>query len=486
MISENMRNKTSDLELILLGGSLGTGKTTLLLNLIQNKSFISKKDGLVIMDATGSIDYERIKSFAEKKGIFVENATSACTVCDGPNAAFKKIEELQEKGVSRVTIELTGQMPLSSMKNKLMDRGILAPISIYLLDPKNFALVRAADEILLSDLIGITKRKMSTFYQDLIERYNENKVPIIELDKNTSLSLDELLGYGNRNKIGVRESLKSNDDSVLTTNENKKRISIFPIQFGTSKHTHSRNPNETDKFHARIENPYISTEEFKSLMCDLTNEAYHRIKSYLAIDSNKILEFDAVRGDLEFREGKDSNLGNGSILVANQDGNFFDKAKLENKLNPILKKPETSPVMRIYSSFQRFEEYINEALVNKDFDSAFGAIEQYSFENKKTGNENPFSTKYVPQIIEGKWNFINNNNSQIKNAQKVLQTMAVLYAIETHDSENLRYGSAKNLFIQLYPQVEKDELLGLTDFETFEFSKEMYTRLSKNLCENIR
>ncbi|MCH8519253.1 MAG: hypothetical protein LAT82_00670 [Nanoarchaeota archaeon] len=481
MVFAQIKQPTTLEEIILLGGSLGAGKTTLLSNLIKNDSFNPKQDGLVVMDAAGNIDFQRINTLAEQKGISIENATSACTVFDGPNAAFRKVDELQQRGLKRVVVELSGQMPLVTMKSQLGSKGIFLPKSIYLVDPKNFGLVGAADEIPFTDVIGITKRELTNEYRKLLQEYNENNVSMIQVDKNTHLTLDDFLKEMNKNsQLNTNLTTQPNNQSSLGIAQmivGGKNPSS-PIIFGSGHqgHTHSSNPNWINQLHAIIENPYVSEEIFKRLVSELT-ENYDRVKGYVAINSQKVLKFDGVRGEVEFDEIKNSDLKNGTILVANQDGKFFKKDSLEEKLSPILDKPENPPVMRIYSPTDKVEEYIQQAIDGSDYDSALGAIEQYKFERGED-NSKSLIDRYAPEIVNGMWDFVNSDSSQLSDAQRILRNVSLLYTIEEFSPNSAHYIPARDKFMQLYSSVSRDELPKLTDEETLEFAQNMFSRYS--------
>lgn len=436
-------------KITLLGGSLGAGKTTLVSNLIRNGSFQPQKDGIVVMDAAGNIDFQRINSLAQEYGIDVKNATSTCTVCDGPNAAFNKIKELEKEGIENILIELSGQMPLSTMRGKLDERGYFDSNALYLFDPRHFGLVGAADEIGYSDLIGVTKHELDPDTKDLIKEYTfDGKVPIIQIIKENDLTLKELIRR-------------------IPTDSNPPFKPIVP-------HFGCRVEGETTKYSGKVENPYYRQEDIRDLVEGVA-EDYDRVKGYVALDSQRILSFDGVKGEVEFEVIEDSNLGNGTILVANQDGSPFKSADLEAKLSNLVEKPDYPPVIRINSSKDLFERYIETAISSGEYDSALAAGEQYNFEREDTS----LISAYAPRIFDGMWSFISDPSSSLDLSQKVAREASLLYGIHEYMLGSRIRGDIENSFISNYGTVDRNQLSGLVDEETLEFIDEMYSTVSK-------
>jgi len=433
---ELSKNKTNNLpNVTLLGGSLGAGKTTFLLNMIKGNSFDSK-DGIIVMDAAGNIDYSRIRSEAENRNILIENATSVCTVCDGPESAFVQLEKMND--FDNVIIELSGQLPLSVMKNRLTSKGVMNMNSIYLVDPNNFKLVQAADEVPHADIIGLTKNDSDID----ISKYNPY-AKIIRLEKEGLYRLEDIL-------------------SDLP----EERFSITPTY--VSKHKHP-GPGEISKISQKVQNPYYSKDELEMILKPLASE-YDRVKGHVAIDSLTVYSFDGVEGVYSGELIEDENLGNGIILLANRDGRHFTKDKaLENIVDLIEKHDENpTPVLRRGSSKSDFIRYINHALESKQYDDAMGAGEQFEFEN----NDSSLIKDILPNYALGKLELINSGELSI--SQRLRQGMGALYhSFEYPNIANKEFEEISRIFKDDYSNMTKSDWneikLGSDSEETIEY-----------------
>lgn len=433
-------------KITLLGGSLGAGKTTLLTNLIQNNSFSNLNYGIVVMDAAGQIDYDRVSYLAENKKIPIYNATSACTVCDGPNAVFKRIQDLKDKGIENILIELSGQMPLSTMQSKMSQKGIEDTRSIYLLDPKTLKFLSAAEEIAFTDTLGITKSKLTQ--EEEIISLNQD-LNIVEIPFKNSFKLEDLF----------------KEKSSKTQPTPRSMFNSFTVFGVNKKHSHSNDSFSVNKYHTKIQNPYIQENDFSNLIEKIASK-YQRVKGYFALDSEHILQFDSVCGETSFRKEKNSLVGNGMILVANESETFFDIKKAEDDLSILITKPYTPAILRKGSSQNIFQQYISQALISEEYDSALGAAEQFKFE---TG-DNSLILETIDSFTKGKLKLI--KSESISPAQKALQLGSLIYSVKEHNSKIENLYELESLFSNLF-NTNKDEIRSLTDEETFEFFMQM-------------
>lgn len=384
------------MDITLIGGALGAGKTTLLTNLLKNDSF-STNSGIVVMDAAGSVDYDRLKNLAESKSVAIENATSACTVCDGPESAFNQISNLEEKGVEDIVVELSGQLPLSIMKNKLNKKNLknISQIkTLYVVDSSVFNLVQAADEVPFAQVVGFTKNG------GLIDvsKYNPS-ANVFSLNLEDDKTLSDLF-------IGAPK-----------TNE---RMAFF------IEHQHSKDPNLTTKFSSKILNPYHDIAFFENLFSRITAD---RVKGYVALNANEVYSFDKVFNKYSGKVIEDPSRGNGLILVANNK-KMFEISALETHLSPVLVKPEFPLVLRRGSPKDSFEQYINKALMSDLYDEALGASEQYAFEQ----NDVSLFREVMPEFVKGKWRDLNKSSNS--RPQRVLQGMSLLYHLSDNERVN--------------------------------------------------
>lgn len=379
-------------EIYILGGALGAGKTTLLSNLIKNDS-LNQNDGIVVMDAAGEVDYNRIHSLAKNRNINVANASSACTVCDGPESVFKQLETM--KGLDKVIIELSGQLPLSSMQSKMLQKGYDNFKSIYLVNPELFSLVQAGDEVPFANVVGFTK-------------------------SNKDLNL-ESFGSTSKKIYVSRDERRRLDEIVEDSKIN------FPIDLekNNSKHKHSLEEGFVTKFISKIINPYHDLLEINSLLRKISQN-YDRVKGYVALNRDMILNFDGVYGEYKSATSFNPDLGNGLILVANNSEAYFNQEYLEKNLGMIIDKPDIPPVIRIGSNREKFQEYIQTAFSSKQYDDALGAAEQYDFEN----NDKSLYMNTLERFAQGKYNNLLNLDFSI--SQRVLQNMSLLYHLQKH------------------------------------------------------
>ena len=420
------------MDVTLIGGALGAGKTTLLTNLLKNDSF-STKSGIVVMDAAGTIDYDRLKTIAESKGVAIENATSACTVCDGPESAFTQIKKLKEQGVEDIVVELSGQLPLSIMKNKLNKKNLenISQIkTMYVVDSSVFNLVQAADEVPFAQVVGFTKNGLID-----VSNYNPNaNVFSLNLDDDKKLS-----------------------DLFFGAPKTNERMAFF------IDHQHSKNPNLTTKFSSKIANPYHDIAFFENLFSGINAE---RAKGYVALNAFEAYSFDKVFGEYSGKVIEDPALGNGLILVANNK-KMFEKSRLESHLEPVLVKPEFPLVLRRGSSKNSFEQYIGQALKAGLYDEALGASEQYNFEQEDVS----LFQEVLPEFVKGKWQDLNKDSNS--RPQRVLQGMSLLY----HLSKN------KEVNITIFNEAREQYLSDLQSMNEVDWE---YVKMGANGAENLK
>lgn len=372
----------------LIGGSLGAGKTTLLSNLVRNNSF-SYKDGIIVMDAAGDIDYSRVSSEATKKGITIANATSACTVCDGPESAFRQLDQM--KNLEHVVIELSGQMPLPVMQGRLSAKGANLHHSIYLVDPRNFSLVQAPDEVPFASVVGLTKNPEMPD----ISKYNP-QAKVVRIGLNQNYTLDEL------------------------TREAPSVESLSPTEI---KSSHAHPPKGMlSKWAHKVYNPYHSVDGLRDILQPLSEE-YDRLKGYVALDSSDLFSFDCVLGEFNYEIRADDSLGNGTLLLVNTNNRFFSESQAREDTRPLTEKPDVPPVLRRGSSKESFERYINQALLARQYDDAMGSSEQYRFES----NDESLFLQTLPRFAKGKLEIIQGGN--LSRSQRLRQGMSALYSL---------------------------------------------------------
>ena len=402
----------------ILGGALGAGKTTLLSSLIRNNS-LTCGDGIIIMDAAGDVDYSRIRTLALERNIPIVNATSSCTVCDGPESAFKQLSKMSH--LENVVIELSGQMPLSVMNTRLAAKNVADIQSIYLLDPSLFTLVQAADEVSHAGVVGLTKKDSDID----IKKYNPF-AKIIRIPKDAEYSLRDLF-----------------------RDIPKKGLFFFPQKEG--KHTHSTLKGMVSRWSHKVHNPYHTEEECKRLLRPLSFQ-YDRVKGYIALDSQAVLSFDGVNGVFDSEILTDPSLGNGVILLANGNDVFFSEADALKRTTPFIQKPDIAPVIRRGSERRIFEEYITQALESKQYDDALGAAEQYAFE------QTDFSLKkdVLPSFIKGKYAMI--FSGDLSRSQRLRQNMSVLYHLVDQEAV------LPELFADL-SRLYKEDYMSMTDVD---------------------
>ncbi len=376
----------------IIGGSLGAGKTTLLENLLKNGTFEEGKTGVVVMDAAGQVDYDRLRTIAEDKGVRTVNATAACAVCGGPSTATRETTELRNQGVENVVIELSGRVAIPSMQNKLLESQNPGKIqTTYLLDPETMGLVGAAGELPFAQVVGITKNPAD---ESVIREYTP-QANILLIAKDYSGTLEDLF----------RGAPKE----------------LFEEEFHRP-HSHNHNPDLTTQFFASIENPYPG---FEQLAETLTGLGVYRAKGHLALDNKKLVTYNLTNGTLEQETRDDQLASNGVIMLASPLENRFSRKEMEQRLAEFIEKPDVPPVMRIYSPQEQVKEYIGRALEAGNYDEALGAAEQFQFERQQDG----LVRQIMPEFVQGK-------QAQIDEAEdmmtKALQGMALIYALHTH------------------------------------------------------
>lgn len=374
-------------KITLLGGSLGAGKTTLLLNMLRSES-LTVKDGIIVMDAAGDIDYSRIREEASARGVEVANATSACTVCDGPESVFKNLSSMD--GLDNVVIELSGQMPLSVMRTRLHAKGVDNTNAVYLVDPQNFSLVQGADEVPYADVVGFTKTDASLD----ITRYNPS-ARVLRIRQDVQYTLSELL-----------TGIKPVANSALPT-------------LGHS-HTHAKNKGDVSKWFGKVTNPYHTESELEGILLPIAL-TYDRIKGYVALDAECVFSFDGVQGIFSADVLSDPNLGNGMILLANGQDKYFSESQAEETTAPLTTKPDPTPVLRRGSSFDTFNSYITQALQANQYDDAMGASEQYAFES----GDDSLMISTLPEFAKGKLRMI--QTGELTRSQRLQQGMSTLH-----------------------------------------------------------
>ena len=374
-------------KITLLGGSLGAGKTTLLMNMLRSGS-LTTTDGIIVMDAAGDIDYSRVKGEASVRGIEVANATSACTVCDGPESVFKNLSSME--GLDNIVIELSGQMPLSVMKTRLHAKGVDNSKAIYLVDPRNFGLVQSADEVPYADVVGFTKTDASLD----IANYNSS-AKILRIRQDGQYTLSELLS-------GIQP------------------VANKPISMPSHSHHHAKNKGDVSKWMGKVVNPYHSQSGLEKILEPITSR-YDRAKGYVALDAEYVFSFDGVQGEFSADVLQDPNLGNGVILLANSQDKYFPESQAEEVTAPLTIKPDPTPVLRRGSSVDTFNSYIANALQAQQYDDAMGASEQYAFES----GDDSLMMSTLPEFARGKLKMI--QSGDLSRSQRLRQEMSALH-----------------------------------------------------------
>lgn len=417
-------------KITLLGGSLGAGKTTLLLNMLRSES-LTDKDGIIVMDAAGDIDYSRIRKEASARRIGVANATSACTVCDGPESVFKNLSSMN--GLDNVIIELSGQMPLSVMRTKLLSKGVDNASAVYLVDPRNFGLVQGADEVPYADVVGFTKTDASLD----ITRYNPS-ARVLRIRQHDRYTLSELLA-----------DIKPVANSALPT-------------LGHS-HTHAKNKGDVSKWFGKVANPYHTESELKGILLPIAL-MFDRIKGYVALDAEYVFSFDGVQGRFSADVLSDPDLGNGMILLANGKDKYFSESKAEETTAPLTTKPDPSPVLRRGSSVDTFTSYISQALQAHQYDDAMGASEQYSFES----GDDSLMISTLPEFARGKLQMI--QSGELTLSQRLLQGMSALYyLVDNPENAPQEFRTLSQQYRLDFSQMTKNDWQEVSDPEILDY-----------------
>lgn len=387
----------SNTQIHLIGGGLGAGKTTQLEGIIENTSW-TDGNGLIVMDAAGAIDYGRLADIATSKGFSAENATGACTICDGPEQALPQLARMVEAGSPHVIVELSGRMPLPLMAQRTMrhvaEHGLEADIATgaYLVDPRAFDRLNAISEVPFAGMVGFTQIEPD---EALLARVRTESpdASILTLPLSHGLTLEDFMNPMPGN-IGA---------------------------FTRGSHAHAQN-GRVPQAYFEVLNPYEDTEQAIGLIEDV-RKAFNidRVKGHIARDAKRLLRIDATPEHQTYQLTEDTDANNGTLLFVKQAGTFaFDS--IEEALSPLI-MADVKPIVRIHSSRDVFEDYIRAAFEARQPDDAMGAAEQYEHERGSDELIQFVAHSYTQQKLD---------HLPSDPVRRALQVMPVLYLIDTH------------------------------------------------------
>jgi hypothetical protein len=172
---------------------------------------------------------------------------------------------------------------------------------------------------------------------------------------------------------------------------------------------------------------------------------YDRVKGYVALDSSKVHSFDGVFGKYNFEIVNNSSLGNGLIMVANVNNNYFHEEQVELDAFDLIRKPDVPLVLRKGSGKEIVKLYVDKALKANQFDEAMGASEQYAFET----NDKSIMQQTLFPFAEGKLSII--SDESLSRSQRLLQGMSALhYILMDEGFKN------NNTYVNIVKQFKKD------------------------------
>lgn len=340
------------------------------------------------MDAAGKIDYSILENLAESKGVRIADATSGCTVCDGPESAIRELATMQD--LDHVVIELSGQMPLTTMMRGLASEGVVDPQTFYLLDPRNFTLVQAADEVPYAHVIGITKSDVTP---DVV-RHAPN-ARIVRIHEQGVYTLDKLF----------------------------EGVDTAPFAVASHHHHHHGSKGMVTKWFGKVLNPYHTADQIEAIIKSLAGR-YDRIKGHVALDAERILRLHTVFGECTFKVEQDASAGNGTLLFVNQSERYFPEAQAVEDAHPFIDSPDIVPVLRRGSTRESFVNYVGMALAAQQYDDAMGAAAQLRYEQE----DESLVVETLPAYAEGKLKLI--QSGQHSRSQRLLEGMSALWFLQ--------------------------------------------------------
>jgi G3E family GTPase len=349
----------------IIGGDLGAGKTTFLRFLIKERLILNlNKTGIIVGDAAGQIDFDRLLSaIPNDSNASLKNVSPGCATCDGPDEVVVEIMSMQSAGRENIVVELSGQTSFSKMKATMDSKRIKNTKTIYLLDPKNYQLVGAVEEIPHAHLVVLTKDASNSEIKEL-----KAKHPTTLFCTFDQKSIKKLNGD------------KVTDIQHLLNNAPEPTPFSF-MALGQAPTHHNLEEGETFELYNKIYNPYHTVKDLQEYICSIA-EKYARVKGHVRINEAEILSFDGVSGIPSFEVVKDTKRSNGNILLASsKNGEPFFITQAQKDTQAFTEKPEYCPVINIYSDFETFQEYISKAIESGLYDSALAAALQCNYED---------------------------------------------------------------------------------------------------------
>ncbi len=284
------------IKLYLLTGFLGSGKTTLILNLLEQFEQQNKKLA-VIVNEFGQVSVDG--PVLEQASVHIQELNNGSIFCKCLEGRFvEALVEISERKPDVVLVESTGLADPSGMQdimrqvNRQTDSAYAYSGVICLADAKNYlrisqSLMTISRQILASTLIVINKADLVT--PDLMDEVRQkirrvNPLAHIIETSYGQISIDQLTKV-RQSRLGRR---------LKTLNTRETRPDLFILHF-----TDPVNPSDLSAF----------LEHFKPLC--------HRIKGFVHTPEG-LIHVDGVAGEMELKPSQLTRDGSDIVLIPSQ------------------------------------------------------------------------------------------------------------------------------------------------------------------------
>ncbi|MFT4327006.1 MAG: GTP-binding protein [Candidatus Woesearchaeota archaeon] len=489
------------IETILVGGRLGSGKSTFITNTIlpHFEQQGTLKDLSLIVNEASPLDTKQKHLDGRRlsmTGIPEKNLTlfgQNCVCCDGLESFKSALENIAESDTQYLLIEPTGIANSNSIVEAIesfKDAFFLQHV-IYMLSEKHYNASQRHDGLRTASTVCLSWRDLEkeAMVTDRIKAINP-KIQILDARETEYNQLQVRkptvsLHIGSLPKMGTGISTSSQTFPSLTRNMQPGLLIPQTLQTGSAKqHNHESYEREVVQI-----NPYRDINEFKQVIHDIANTV-ERTKGYIRIDDAAVLSFDGVNGDVSYDIIFDDKhvYDNGEIVAIDQ--NIPDSVKKNLKSleegvnNAVLLKgsPKENFIQEFYTLAEHVETnpYTSQGRTFEGWDTYIGIAEQFEQEYADESLLKEAVSQYIPFMQEAL-----KAVPEDERLTGAIRGLKLLYYAEKVCPESLQsLGEAAERHVAFVNSLQEEDFREIEKGSTPDEYRE-YLDITKNIAERI-